>query len=288
MRLLVTGGSGFLGRRVVPLAVEQGHEVVAVARSSAAARVVRRGGAQPIFADLNEPATVDDAFAGVGAEALINLASLGFGHAPAIVAAAEEFGPKRAVFVSTTAIFTNLNAPSKQIRIAAEQLVSTCGLDWTIIRPTMIYGTPDDRNLSRLLRVLRRTLVLPLPDGGRRLQQPVHVDDLAQAVLAALATPVAVGKSYDIAGPEPLTFQQLLSQSAAAVGRRPLLVPVPLSPMIAALRLYERMARRPRIAAEQLERLAEDKAFSISEAVADFGYRPRPFPDGIRHEAAAL
>jgi nucleoside-diphosphate-sugar epimerase len=152
----------------------------------------------------------------------------------------------------------------------------------------MIYGAPDDRNIARLLQLLRRVPVLPVPGGGRRLQQPVHVDDLADALLSALTSPAAIGTTYDLAGPRALSFRQLLEESGAAVGRRVRLVPVPLRPCILALRTYERVARRPRLTAEQLGRLSEDKAFDIGPAARDLGYAPREFRDGVAAEAAGM
>ena len=74
---------------------------------------------------------------------------------------------------------TTLHPPTKQVRLAAEQQIRGCGLDWTILRPTMIYGAAGDRNLSRLLRLLSRTAVLPVPGNGKCLHQPVHVADVA-------------------------------------------------------------------------------------------------------------
>jgi nucleoside-diphosphate-sugar epimerase len=178
------------------------------------------------------------------------------------------------------------------VRLAAEEDIRGSGLSWTILRPTMIYGAPGDRNLSRLLMLLGRAKTLPVPipvpGGGGRLQQPVHVADLASAVLSAVERPQAAGRCYDIAGPEPLTFAALLQEAAAACGSRVRLVPVPLAPVIALTQGYERIVRRPRIRAEQWQRLAEDKAFSIAAAARDLGYAPRSFDEGIRAEAAAL
>lgn len=287
-RVHVTGASGFLGRRVVPRLVARGDTVTALARSRTAADTVARLGAEPVAGDLDDPASVDAAFAASGAEVLVNLASLGFGHAPTIVAAAEEAGLGRAVFVSTTAIFTTLPARSKAVRTAAEAVVRSSALDWTILRPTMIYGAPDDRNLARLLRLLRRVPVIPVPGGGDRLQQPVHVDDLAGAIVACLDRPATIGQAYDLAGPEPLTFREVIAAAGAAVGRRPRVVSVPLGPAVAALRTAERVLPDPRLRAEQLERLAEDKAFPIDAARRDLGFDPRPFAVGIAEEAALL
>jgi len=298
MRLLVTGGSGFLGRHVLAEAARRGHSCVALARSPAAAQSVARCGATPLAGDLDDGASLAAAFAGAGCEALVNLASLGFGHAPAIVAACAGAGLDRAVFVSTTAVTTALPARSKAVRLAAERDIRCSPLAWTILRPTMIYGAPGDRNLSRLLALLARAarrprpgglpVVVPVPGGGARLQQPVHVADLAGAVLAAAERPHTAGSCYDVAGPQPLAFRELLCLSAAAVGCPVRLLPVPLSPVIALTRGYERLSRRPRIRAEQWQRLAEDKAFAIDPARRDLAYAPRSFAAGISEEATAL
>jgi uncharacterized protein YbjT (DUF2867 family) len=298
MRLLVTGGSGFLGGYVLAEAARRGHSCVALARSPAAARTVTARGATPLTGDLDDGAALADAFAAAGCGALVNLASLGFGHAPGIVRAAVRARLDRAVFVSTTAVTTTLAASSTAVRLAAEEEIRRSGLSWTILRPTMIYGAAGDRNLSRLLGLLTRLghaplphgvpLAVPVPGGGLRLQQPVHVLDLAGAVLTAVERPEAADHGYDVAGPEPLTFADLLHVSAAAVGCRIRLVSVPMAPVIALTRGYERISRRPRIRAEQWQRLAEDKAFGIEAAARVLDYAPRSFVEGIRAEAAAL
>lgn len=284
-RAHVTGGSGFLGGFVIPLLLEEGYEVTALARSDAAATKVAALGATPLRGDLDSPESLRAAFEAAAPSSLVNIASLGFGHAATIVEAARAAGLTRAVFVSTTAIFTRLNAPSKIVRTAAERTIQESDLRWTIVRPTMIYGTPDDRNMWRLLRQLRRVRVVPMPGGGEHLQQPIHVADLAQAIVAALQAEAAVGKAYDIAGPEALTFRQIVASAGAAVGRSPRAVPLPARPIIRVLARVERTGRSLPLKAEQIERLIEDKAFDISEAVADLGFAPRSFDDGIRAEA---
>ena len=324
MKLFVLGGSGFLGGYVLRTAARDGHQVLALARSAAAAGTVTARGAQPAAGDLGDPARLDQAFAVAaagGCDVLVCLASLGYGHGPAIVAAAEEAGIKRAVFVSTTAVTTALHPPTKQVRLAAEDQIRRSGLDWTILRPTMIYGDAGDRNLSRLLRLLTRTPVLPVPGTGGCLHQPVHVADAAAAVLAAaqrLAAPGLVapgllasgllasgllapgllasgpaqgagsGSLYNVAGPEPIPFGELLRTCARAVGSRTRLLPVPLAPLVPLARGYERLSRHPRLRAEQLLRLGEDKSFAIDDTIRDLGYAPRPFADGIAGEARLL
>jgi uncharacterized protein YbjT (DUF2867 family) len=288
MRMLVTGGSGFLGGYVLREAARRGHETVALTRSPAAALAVADRGAQPVTGNLDDAGHLAQVFATARCDTLINLASLGFGHAPAIVAAAGEAGISRAVFVSTTAVTTTLAAPTKRVRLAAEQRIRASALKWTILRPTMIYGAPGDRNLSQLLTLLHRAPLLPVPGGGRHLQQPVHVADVADAVLSAAERPATAGRTYDVAGPATLTFADLLRTSARAIASRTRFVPVPLTPLVALVRGYERLSQHPRIRAEQLLRLAEDKSFAIDDAARDLGFDPRPFAAGIRAEAQTM
>src|ERR1700733_11588842 len=123
MRLLVVGGSGFLGGYVLREAARRGHQCVALARSPQAALIVAGHGAEPIAGDLDDVRHLDDVFVGARCAALVCLASLGRGHGPGIVAAAEEAGIPRAVFVSTTAVMTTLHPPTKQGRLAAARPV---------------------------------------------------------------------------------------------------------------------------------------------------------------------
>jgi hypothetical protein len=91
-----------------------------------------------------------------------------------------------------------------------------------------------------------------------------------------------------VAGPQPHSFAELLAICARAVASRTRFIPVPLAPVVAAARGYEQLSRHPRIRAEQLQRLAEDKAFVIDDAIRELDYAPRTFTAGIRAEARAM
>lgn len=288
MNVLVLGATGFVGRHTTPLLVDAGWQVTCLTRSESSAKVVREMGADSVHGDLDDAASLERAFEEVNCRVMLCIASLGFGHAPTIIGAAQRAGIDRAVFVSTTAIFTGLNAPTKSVRIAAEDAIASSNLDFTIVRPTMIYGAHDDRNIARLIAALSSTAVFPIPGGGRRLQQPIHVDDVATALVQVLGTPGLSRESFNVAGPEAMTFRSLVSRVAAAMGKRRLLVPVPLAPIIGLVRLYEHLSRHPRIKAEQFERLSEDKVFDNAPAIDAFGFSPRSFDTGIRQEIADI
>lgn len=286
MRFVVAGGTGFTGERVVATLARLGIKTTVVARQSSDTTGVRLLGASVATAELGDSSALMAAFRGHGV--LLYVASMGFGHIPGVINAAKAAGIRRAVFVSTTAVLTSLPVRSKPIRAAAETCVRESGLDWTIIRPTMIYGSSRDRNMSRLLKHLRRWRIAPVPGRGDALQQPVHVDDVASAIVEAALRDVAIQRDYVASGAYPLTLRELIAAAGAAVGIAPVFLPLPSSLSATALRVIERTGLRLPIRAEQLDRLNEDKSFCHSAATADLGFVPRHFADGIRAEALEL
>jgi nucleoside-diphosphate-sugar epimerase len=288
MRIVVFGGSGFVGRRVVPRLVARGHAVFGTARSPTAARTLEDAGAVPIRGDVGASLSLVDEIKALGADAALITIPFTTGLGPRVVELMEAASVRRGVFVSTTSIFTRLVTASKPMRQAAEDRIRRSALEWTIVRPTMIYGGRDDRNMARLLQLLERSPIIPLPGGGHGLQQPVHVDDLSDALVVMLEDPVAIGKCYEIAGPDALSLREVIEQAAAALGKRARTFSVPLRPVVALAKAYERIVSHPRLRSEQLERLAEDKVFDITDARQDLGFRPRTFREGIAGQATAL
>lgn len=286
MKVLVTGATGFTGSRVVPLLLKSGYQVRCLTRATSDRSPLSALTVEWATGDLANPETVTTALSGV--DALFNIASLGFGHAESILKSMKEAGVKRGLFISTTAIFTQLNAGSKSVRLAAEEAIQSSGLDYTILRPTMIYGSPRDRNMWRLIRLLKITPIMPIFGDGESLQQPIFVDDVAGAVLLALQNNVTIGKSYNIAGKAPLTYNQVIDTVASTLSKRVWKLHLPYMPIVRMLQFTEQMRIRLPIKAEQVLRLNENKAFSYEEAQRDFGFSPRSFEEGIQKEVAGV
>jgi len=269
--ILLVGGTGFLGSFVAERLADRKPVVLARPTSD---RSVLPAGLEVRVGDLAAPLSLE------GVSTLVYCASMGFGHVPLLVRQLEACGVKRAVFLSTTAIFTSLPSRSRALRLEAEAAVQQSSLAWTLLRPTMIYGTARDRNISRLLRFLARWPVFPV--CGNALWQPIYVEDLADAVVAALDSPHAIRRAYNVAGAAPLAFAELVRAAARAVGRPVQLVRVPLALAVLAARITRI------VSPEQVRRLAEDKAFAYAEAARDFGFAPRSFAAGVRQEARSL
>ena len=271
-RILLVGATGFLGSFVAARLMER--HPVALVRASSDTSVLPRG-MELRRGDLNGgPLPLD------GISTVVYCASMGFGHVPRLVRQLEQRRISRALFISTTAVFTTLPSASRTPRLEAEAAVERSSMDWTILRPTMIYRTPPDRNISRLLRFLKRIPVFPL--CGNALWQPIYVEDLADAVVAVLDSSDTVKKVYNVAGAQPLRFADLVRTAARAVERNVTLIRVPLAAAVLAAGLTRV------VTPEQIRRLAEDKAFSYADAARDFLFAPRSFAEGVACEAEAL
>jgi uncharacterized protein YbjT (DUF2867 family) len=281
----VTGATGFTGRRVVAELVRDGHAVTALVRAPAAGRRLPEP-IRVIEGDMADATVLSRLLE--AQDAFVHVASLGLGHADALVAAVATSGVRRSVFFSSTSIHTRLPAASKPIRLAAEERVRSLPGAWTILRPTMIYGDAGDRNLSRLVRFVARSPVVPLPGGGRALVQPVHVEDLGRASANVLECKAAERQAYDLPGGDAAPLRELVVHVGKLLGRRLLLVPLPIRPMAAAAGLWHRLGLPPRVSAEQVLRLAEDKAFPLDAARRDWGYAPRGFREGLADEVHRL
>lgn len=282
MRIFVTGATGFTGSMTVPLLLSAGYQVTCLHRASSDRSVLPQPEINWVLGDVADRYGLTEAMK--SSDTLVNIASLGFGHADAIVAAAEDAGINRAIFISTTAIFTQLSASSKAVRLEAEETIKNSSLAYTILRPTMIYGSSRDRNIWRLIRWLKTIPVIPVMGNGNYLMQPVYVGDVAQAIILSLNSERTITKCYNIAGGHPLTYNQLIDTVGEKLNRRVLKIHLPAKLSVRFLKLIELLGLKLPIKSEQIERLNENKDFAIEKAREDFNFQPRSFSEGIQLE----
>lgn len=284
MKVLLTGGTGLLGGGLLDLLSTGGHEVRCLVRRDS-----------PNLARL-DPEYVDIAYGDAGeedslAQALDSMDALlhvaGIEYAPQVISALRRSGVERLVVVGSTSVHSSYEHRSGWRR-TMEELVRESGLDWTIVRPAMIYGSELDKNMHKLLRFLDRSPIYPMFGPGTNLWQPVYYKDLALGTLAALEKSEAIHQSYDLPGAEPLTYLYLVRTAAGALGKRSRIVRLPLEPVRRALRLAELLWLPLPVESEQVMRLREDKAYPYEKARRELGYAPRTFPEGIALEVARL
>lgn len=286
--IAVIGATGFTGRRVVPQLCGQhpDEEVVAIVRSGSRQETLGNERVSFRTAELADIAALRQAL--TGARLVVSVISLGLGHTPNVLAALLATSPDQVIFFSTRSVYSSVRTDTRDVLIEAERLIADSGLPATLFRPTMVYGRPGDRNIERLLRFLRHSPFMPVLGSGTGLQQPVHVDDLAIAVGQASATRETIGRSYNLPGPRPMRFIDLIRSAGVAVGRRPILIHLPLWLAYPMVRAWSTTGLWPRIRVDQLLRLGENKQADAGDAMRDFGYSPREFDQGVAEEAALL
>ena len=281
-KIIVTGGNGFTGRYVCKELLKRKIKFSVILRPGKNYNWIKKNKIEIMYSDLDDKDRLSDLIKGF--DCLINVASIGFGSADGIIEACEKAGLKRAVFVSSTSIFTTLNANSKIVREKAENSIRKSNLVWTIIRPTMIYGSPRDRNIIKLIKWINNFPIIPVFGDGKSLQQPVYVKDVALALIDVLYNKITFYKTYNISGKKPLTFNNVIDIISKKLERKVLKIFVPFKFIVKILKFFEYFNFYFPISSEQILRINEDKSFSHNEASKDFGFDPVSFKNGINKE----
>lgn len=274
-RALVFGGSGQVGAALLPRLLDAGWQVVAVSRGEQA----DAPGLRWLRGDLAHcdglPPTVDAIF------------SCGpLDHFAAWYARSTLAAPRVLAFGSTS-VAVKVDSADPCERDLARRLregergvhaaAAARGAAATVLRPTLVYGAGRDRTLSRLTALAQRAGWLPVPRDAGGLRQPVHVDDLAAAAMAACDAPAAFGNDYDLPGGETLPWRAMVARTLAVLQPPPRVVPVPAPMFALAMRVARLLGKGDGFGDAAFARLRRDLVFDAGPARRDFGYAPRAF-----------
>ncbi len=193
----------------------------------------------------------------------------------------------RFVFIGSTRKFTRWPDAHGRGVIAGEAAFLRSGRAGMMLHPTMIYGAAGEDNVQRLAALLRRLPVVPLPNGGRALVQPIHQDDVTRSLIAALGRASEPARAVVIAGPAALAYADFVRAVASAAGLRPpRILPVPAPVLMALSPLLRVLPGMPRVRPAELRRLLEDKVFEISPMRAVLGIEPIALTEGLARSFA--
>ncbi len=280
--IMVSGANGFTGRFVCKELKEKGKKFSVILRPGSDTSWMVFNNIPIYFADLTNVGQLSNVLN--DCQCLINLASIGFGAADPIIKACEIVKTERVVFISSTSIFTYLNSNSKKTRLRAEESIKSSSLNWTIIRPTMIYGSPNDRNMIKLIKWIDNYPFLPIFGSGLSSQQPVNVKDLAWLIVEILNNKKSYLEIFNISGKRPLTFNEVVGIISRGLNKTTIKIYLPYKLMAWFFLLLERINIYLPIKSEQILRLNENKVFSHKKAEKFFGYKPIDFEQGILAE----
>jgi len=279
MLVTVFGGSGFIGRHVVRALAKQHYRIrVAVRRPELAGHLQplgRVGQIHPVQANIRHAASV--AAAVRDADVVINLVGIlfergrqrfdsvqGFG-AEAVALAAAQHGA-RLIHMSALGADENSTSAYARSKAAGEKAALAAVPGATVFRPSVVFG-PDDDFFNKFASLARFLPALPLVGGGHTRFQPVFAGDVAAAFCAAVQGATRPGTTYELGGPEILTFRELMEFTLATIQRRRLLLPIPfgLAKFQAA---FLQLMPKPLLTPDQVELLRHDTVVS-PEAIAE-------------------
>jgi len=154
-------------------------------------------------------------------------------------------------------------------------------LPWVLLHPTMIYGAAGENNVQRMAALIRRFHIIPLPGGGRSLIQPIHINDVAEAVMSATDKPVLSRAVIHLGGPEAVPYWKFLHDIADASGTWVKVPSIPVSLLRLAARLTALVPGIPAITDAEVLRLLEDKDVDVNEMKDVLGVTPRSLEQGL-------
>jgi uncharacterized protein YbjT (DUF2867 family)/membrane protease YdiL (CAAX protease family) len=267
--IAVVGGFGFLGRHVGSALEAAGWTVRALSR--------RNG----FDASRPDPELLR------GVDAVVNLAgikredrkqtfeSVHVDLVRNLVAAMKAAGIRRLIHVSVVVARSAPGLPYHDTKWRGEEIVRASGLDYTILRPGVIYGEGDDM-LSHLALMIRNSPIFPIVENGSSPMRPVDVRDVAAAVVSALQSPV-FGKSYDIVGPDRMDLRKVVQTVAEGLNLPVSIFPTPVAIMRTPVRIMEAIMKQPLSTSAQLTMLAEGLDGDPAPARQDLNLVTAPF-----------
>jgi len=202
-----------------------------------------------------------------------------------LLSAVSKTGIRRAVFVSSTSVFVPFESEVKKAKLQSENLIRDFaghdGFDYTILRPTMIYGCSDDRNYSKMLNFIKKRGFFVMFGNGLNLIQPVFIEDVAGAVAAVIRSNNTFNKIYTLCGKEPIKYRDMLLTVKSLVRNPFKIIRLPLLACKLLVAAYSKIFPKSNLKPDMIERMQVDKAYSYETAQKDFGFSPIPFRQGI-------
>ncbi|GJM20457.1 MAG: NADH(P)-binding protein [Planctomycetota bacterium] len=290
MKILVTGGAGFLGRHVVARLIELGDEPLVLSRDPARAAESLPPAVRCVAGDLTQPDALVPILAAERPEAVIHCAAVVVNDSPSLVGVnvggarrlVEQLTtldpPPRLVHVSTFSVEDPPPTEYSESKLAAEEVVRESGLPFVIARPALIYGPGDSTNTPDLVaRVADGNHWIP--DGGRVQIQPVFVGDVAAALVECARRGGIEGRTYRLGGPTPISVHDFRAAVRDASGGNARLRTLPLFALALVAPLLKLAGKHGPAGVVAFHR--RQHAVDIHAAQRDLDYQPRALSDGL-------
>lgn len=297
--ILVTGGTGYVGKRMVEKLRQRNEEIRLLVRNPEKAQHLVGSKVSIVKGDVTDPASLVSAMKGV--DTVIHLVAIirelsggvtfermNYQATLNVVDAAKSAGVKRFLHMSALGVRQDPSLPYMDTKFRAQKYVENSGLDWTIFQPSVIFGEGDEF-INTLADLVRKPLLflpapfLPVVGDGKTKFQPVWRDDVIDAFLYALDNPGTIGKVYQLGGPDVLTYSQMLDTIMAKLGKKRGKIHVPVPLMKPAVAIMDKILPKPPVTPAQLMMLSLDNSAPESATAQLIGRAPLALKDGIEY-----
>jgi NADH dehydrogenase len=290
--VLVTGATGFIGTALVPRLVAAGHVPrILVRRPPAGAPGAP---VEVAVGDLAAPASLGDAVA--GADAVVHLGAatsagrldpalahrVNVGGTTALIAACRAAGCRRVVVLSTQHVTLERCGLYGRTKRIADALFAASGLAVTTLRPSLVYGPGTRGVFVKLARLVGKLPVIPVIGPGTWHLRPLFLADLLAIIVDTLARPELAGRTYDVGGPDRVTYDGFLAAICAALGRPCRRVHLPVRPSFVLAWLLERALANPPLTVENVYGSLLEAPCDLRALLHDYRPALTPLAEGLR------
>jgi NADH dehydrogenase len=297
MKVTIFGGTGFVGSYLIDALLEQGHQPVVLVHATSRHKVQQPGRCILVEGDITDTVAVRTASADADA-VIYNIGilrespargetyeALHYEGAKHAIDAARAAGVQRFILMSANGVKPD-GTGYQRSKYRAEQYLAGSGLDWTVFRPSVLFGDPRGR-MEFATRLYREVVRSPLPaplfyDGmlptaaGMFRMSPVHVKDVAAVFVKSLQMPDTAGQIYPLCGPDALTWKDIVQTIAHATGTGKWALPAPVMLLRVIATALDRFAFFP-ITRDQLTMLMQGNTCDSEQTVERFGVAATPF-----------
>lgn len=284
--VLLIGATGFLGPPVLKKLLETSYDVNCLVRTdsdrSRLLDAARSAGKKITFSTGNLQSGDSIISAIKKAKSAVYMVDLKYTHLLEIFLHTIKLTElKRVVFISSTTVLIPLECMVKKQKIYSENLIKNSGLDYTILRPSMIYGCPDDTNFSKMIRFIKRKGFFITFGSGNNLIQPIYIEDVAESIVNILDNKKTYQKTYNIAGKDSLKYNEMLDIVRNKLKKKFKVIKIPIKLGIFLISIYSKIFKNPSLTPDQIERMTINKSYPYDKAREDFNFSPTSFEDGI-------
>ncbi len=289
--IVITGASGFVGGHLVSHLVSAGSDIACLARSETASRSLLAKGCRVVPGDVIRPETLrgilhqDDVVIHlVGIIEEKGSATFQAVHVQGtrdLVAESKRAGVRHFFYQSALGADRGSWSGYLRTKAEAEEIVRQSGIPSTIFRPSLIIG-PWDGFTRKLADMIKLSPVLPLPGEGKAKFQPVYIKDWLRCIQKVIDNPASFTGTYDIGGPEHLTYREIVEHLSRAMGFKKPVFSIPMGFMKLSASILERILPSPPVTSDQLRLLEQDNIAARDAIERYFGFTPKGFDDMLR------